>query len=89
MPRRNNRAPQPELPVILPSFTGSTPGTWVIEMTNGSGVKRIETTGTRLSAWNWAAEAGVRGGIADGYWWPFGITRAANVVSTEPFVAVV
>ena len=85
--RRTQRA---ELPVILPDFGADTDGLWAIEVTNGSGRKVVEVAGTKSSAWDWAEQAGARGGIADGYWYPVSIASAANLVRgrTESFILV-
>ena len=88
MPRRNRREPQPSLPIILPDFGSDVTGLWSVAMTNGSAVTAIEVYGTKSTAWDWAAEAGARGGIAPGYWHPITITHAANVVSPDPFLAI-
>jgi hypothetical protein len=88
MPRKNRRAPQPELPIVLPDFGATVTGLWAITMTNGSSQKVVEVYGTKASAWDWAEAAGAQGGIAPGYWLPRSITSAANVVSQDPFLVV-
>lgn len=44
-------------------------------MTNGSGVKRVTVTGTRVSAWNYAIRLGIneKDETMPGVWWPIDI----------------
>jgi hypothetical protein len=89
MPRRNNRQPMPELPVILPDFGATVEGLWSVTLTNNFGTKVIQVQGTKASAWDWAEVAGSRGGIAHGFWYPVEIECAARVVEPASFLALV
>lgn len=45
-------------------------------MTNGSGVKRVRITGSRVSAWNYAIRLGLNEDdeTMPGVWWPVDMT---------------
>lgn len=88
MARKNRRAPQPVLPVILPAFLSDVTAEYAVTVTNGSGVQHLTMYGTRSSVWSWAAEAGKQGAFGPGNWHPSDITTAANIVSESPFLAI-
>lgn len=77
-----------ELPIVLPSFLADVEAEYDVTVTNGSGVQHVTLNGTKSSVWEWAQEAGRRGGFGPGHWYPIGITVASNVVSDSPFLAV-
>lgn len=81
--KQARRAQFPDLPVILPSFLADTEDTYAVEVTNGSGRKVVEVYGTKSGAWSWTTEAGKRGGLGAGNWWPVDITPAANLVRSD------
>lgn len=88
MPRRNRRAPQPELPILAPSFLSDVKGEYAVTVTNGSGVQHLSMYGTQESVWAWVAVAADRGAFGPGHWYPSEITCRANVVSDSPFLAI-
>lgn len=89
MPRKNRRAPQPELPVILPGFFDHAEGVYEVTMTNGSGRKVVTMNGTQEGVWGWAAQAGRQGGIGQGVWFPVGIELVEAHDEAQVFAALV
>lgn len=85
MSRKNRRAPQRQFRKIDIGFLDDVVMDWAVTLTNGSGRTTVEVTGTRKSAWAWAAEAGAQGGIKPGTWYPVDITSANDVSYTGSF----
>jgi hypothetical protein len=61
---------------------------WEVLMTNGSGVKRVELTGSRVSAWNYAIRLGLNehDETMPGVWWPVDMTMIRE--NSEAFSVV-
>lgn len=90
MGRKNRRQSTPVMPRI-PLVFSNPEGTWVIELTNGSGTTTVTLDGTKDTAWRWAERAGAQGGIKDGSWWPTRIHAANDVLfdgSPDKFVVI-
>lgn len=78
MPRKNAR-PKHRRGSIETLLLDDVVMDWVVELTNGSGRTTVEVSGSKKSAWQWAVEAGARGGIKPGYWYPVDIHSANDV----------
>ena len=83
MPRRNNRTPMPELPVITRTYEFS------VTVTNGSDVQHLSMFGTHASVWAWVTVAAEHGAFGPGYWYLSEITPLAHVVAEAMFLALV
>ena len=91
MGRKNRRQPVSPMREIPLSFFADVEGTWVIELTNGSGVTTVTLDGKKATVWRWAEQAGANGDIKDGSWWPTDIHAADNVFfdgSPDKFVVI-
>ncbi len=90
MGRKNRRQAAPVMSRIPLAFSNPE-GTWVIELTNGSGVTTVTLDGTKDNAWQWAEKAGAEGGIKPGTWYPTDIHSADDVFfqgSPDKFVVI-
>ena len=75
MPRNNHRSKQSRKRYVVTYTPSEYSADYNVFMTNGSGIKKIVVTGSRVSAWNRAIRIGLEQNdeTMPGVWWPIDI----------------